>query len=98
MKPMQDTAKLSPAQAALVGLARAARSADAVSASGTLDVLRYGRVLRARHLVGVRGAGPAFDGLYYVKRATHTIKPGEYKQSFGLTRNGLLSTLPTVPA
>ena len=29
-------------------------------------MLRYGRVLKARQLVGVRGAGLAFDGLYYV--------------------------------
>jgi hypothetical protein len=46
--------------------------------------------------VGVRGAGPAFDGLYYVKSVTHRIKRGEYKQSFKLSRNGLVSTVPTV--
>jgi hypothetical protein len=28
---------------------------------------------------------------------THNIKPGEYKQSFTLTRNGLISTVPKVP-
>ena len=43
-------------------------------------------MLKARGLVGVRGAGPAFDGLYYVKSVTHSIKRGEYKQSFTLTR------------
>jgi hypothetical protein len=95
---IEGTAKLSPIRAALIGLAKAARSADAVSATGSLDVLRYGRVLKARRLVGVRGAGPAFDGLYYVRRVTHSIKRGEYKQSFTLSRNGLLSTLPQVPA
>ena len=46
----------------------------------------------------MRGAGLAFDGLYYVKSVTHTIKRGEYKQSFTLARNGLISTLPRVPA
>jgi len=61
-------------------------------------VVRYGRVLRARQLVGVRGAGAAFDGLYYVKSVTHTIKHGNYKQDFTLVRNGLLSTVPRVPA
>ena len=55
-----------------------------------------GGVLNARSLVGVRGAGHAFDGLYYVKSVTHKIKRGEYKQSFTLTRNGLVSTVPTV--
>ncbi len=92
------TAKLSPIQAALIGLAKAARSSDAVFGNGTLNVLRYGRILKARELVGVRGAGMAFDGLYYVKSVTHNIKRGEYKQDFSLARNGLISTLPKVPA
>lgn len=92
------TAKLSPIRAALIGLAKAARSSDAVFGEGSLDVLHYGRVLKARALVGVRGAGPAFDGLYYVKSVTHKIKKGEYKQDFSLARNGLISTLPKVPA
>ena len=48
--------------------------------------------------MGVRGAGIAFDGLHFVKRVTHRIKRGEYKQEFALTRNGLVSTLPGVPA
>jgi hypothetical protein len=95
---VEGTGKYGPVRAALLGLARAARSADAVTGSGSLDVLRYGRPLRARELVGVRGAGPAFDGLYFVKSVTHDIKRGEYRQSFTLARNGLLSTLPTVPA
>jgi hypothetical protein len=85
-------------RAALIGLAKAAQSSDAVFASGSLDVTRYGRVLKARSLVGVRGVGTAFDGLYYVKSVTHTIKRGEYKQSFSLARNGLVSTLSKVPA
>jgi len=93
---MNETANLSPVRAALVGLAEAARSADGVSATGTLNVLRYGHVLKARRLVGVRGAGPAFDGLYYVKSVTHNIKRGEYKQNFTLIRNGLISTVPRV--
>ena len=96
-RPIPGTAKLSPIQATLIGLAKASQSSDAVSGTGTLDVLRYGRVLKARQLVGVRGAGMAFDGMYYVKRVTHTIKRGEYKQNFTLTRNGLISTLPRVP-
>jgi hypothetical protein len=98
LKWIEGTGKLSPVRAALVGLAKAAQSADAVTGSGSLDVLRYGRPLRARELVGVRGAGTAFDGLYYVKSVTHNIKKGEYKQSFTLSRNGLISTLPRVPA
>ncbi|MBB2496654.1 hypothetical protein [Aquipseudomonas ullengensis] len=93
-----DTARLSPLAALSRGLAAAAGSNDTVGATGTLDVLRYGSILKARQLVGVRGAGMAFDGMYYVKSVTSTIKPGEFKQSFNLSRNGLISTLPRVPA
>jgi hypothetical protein len=53
--------------------------------------------LKARGLVGVRGAGLAYDGLYYVSSVTSTLKRGEFKQSFELTRNGLVSITPRVP-
>ena len=72
------------------------KNAEAVTCEGSLDVTRYRGILKARGLVGVRGVGPAFDGLYYVKSVTHKIKRGEYKQNFTLTRNGLVSTVPTV--
>ena len=97
LKPFrQDLSKMSIPQAIMIGLAAAAEYAEAVSCEGSLDVTRYGGVLNARGLVGVRGAGPAFDGLYYVKSVTHKIKRGEYKQNFTLTRNGLVSTTPMV--
>jgi hypothetical protein len=70
---------------------------DCTTADGSLDVLRYGGVLQARSLVGVRGAGLGFDGLYYVSQVTHQIKRGEFKQSFKLARDGLVSTVPVVP-
>jgi hypothetical protein len=94
---LKDTAKMNPMQAISKGLAEAKKSQDAVSANGSLDVLRYGRVLKARQLVGVRGAGVAYDGLYYVESVTSTLKRGEFKQSFRLTRNGLVSITPRVP-
>jgi hypothetical protein len=94
---LKDTAKLSPMQAIGRGLAEASRSADAVTAEGSLNVTRYGRVLKARQLVGVRGAGAAFDGLYYVNSVTTNIKRGEFKQSFSLSRNALVSITPRVP-
>jgi hypothetical protein len=95
---LRDTAKLSPMDAISEGLATAGRAKDAITGNGTLDVLRYGRLLRSRQLVGVRGAGMAYDGLYYVKGVTTNIKSGEIKQSFTLTRNGLVSITPLVPA
>jgi hypothetical protein len=91
-----DVSKRNPIEAAALALARTSASSDAISGSGQLDVLRYGRVLKARQLVGVRGAGIAYDGLYYVKSVTHNIKPGEYNQSFNLSRDGLISLTPRV--
>ena len=91
-----DAAKLPIPQGIMMGLAASAKSAEVVTCEGSLDVTRYGRVLNARKLVGVRGAGPAFDGLYYVQSVTHKIKRGEYKQNFTLTRNGLVSTVQSV--
>lgn len=94
---LDDTARLPFGQAMLRGLAYAARKADALTGSGQLDITRYGHVLRSRSLVGVRGAGTPYDGLYYVTRVTHDIARGSYTQNFELARNGLVSTLPTVP-
>ena len=99
LKPVSDDlSKRSLPQGIMIGLAKAAKWAEAVTGEGSLDVVRYGRLLKARQLVGVRGAGLAYDGLHYVKSVTHSIKRGEYKQSFTLSRNGLISTLPRVPA
>lgn len=93
-----DLSKFSLPQSIMIGLAKASNLADAVTGTGELNVLRYGRILKARQLVGVRGAGFAYDGLYYVNSVTHKIKRGEYKQSFKLSRNGLVSTVPQVVA
>jgi hypothetical protein len=81
----------------MAAFAKAAKSSDSVTASGSLNVARYGRVLKTRRIVGVRGAGMAFDGLYYVSSVTHSIQRGEYKQQFSLVRNGLVSITPRVP-
>lgn len=97
LEMLDDTAKMNPLEAALIGVAKASQSADVISGSGSLDVLRYGRILKARQLVGVRGAGVTYDGLYYVSSVTHDIKPGEYKQNFSLSRNGLISPTSRVP-
>jgi hypothetical protein len=90
-------AKENPISAVNKVLGILARSSDAISVSGSLDVMRYGGILRNRMVVGVRGAGLAYDGLYYVNSVTHNIKRGEYKQSFQLSRDGLISNTPKVP-
>jgi hypothetical protein len=95
---LAGTAKLNPAVALMKGFARVTETSDVVIGDGSLDVMRYGQPLRARSLVGVRGAGLAFDGMHYVDSATHKIKPGEYKESFVLKRNALVANTPVVPS
>lgn len=97
IEKLDDTAHLSAPEALMRGLAYASQHSDSVFGSGKLDVAKYGRLLKSRSLVGVRGAGLPFDGLYYVKSVTHEIERGSYKQGFELARNGLVSTLPSVP-
>lgn len=69
---------------------------DVVTVSGELDTVRYGGLLHLRGLVGLRGVGASYDGHYYVKKVTHTLAPGQYKQSFTITRDGLGSTVRRV--
>ncbi len=69
------------------GLGEAAAASRVIGASGTLDVARYGRALVPGRLVPVRGAGPHHDGTYLVKSVTTTIKRGELKQAFQLSKN-----------
>ncbi len=71
-------------------------ASDALVAEGEVDAVRYQGLLQARALVGVRGAGYAHDGFFYVKRVTHMIQRGRYRQRFTLTREGVGSTTPAV--
>ncbi|MCS6825339.1 MAG: hypothetical protein NZ553_01865, partial [Caldilinea sp.] len=68
-----------------------------LTATGELNALRYGGVLQARGVVGVRGAGYNYSGFYYVKRVTHKLSRGEYKQQFTLARDGVGALTPVVP-
>jgi hypothetical protein len=73
------------------------RSTDRVlTASGEVDAVRYNSILQPRSLVGLRGAGYLHDGFYYVKRVTHRLDRGGYKQGFTLAREGLGTTTPVV--
>jgi len=87
----RDTANLSFAQALLRLFTSSSETSDAIEATGELDAVRYGRALRARRKVDVRGAGQSYDGTYYVRQVVHEITrlpTGNYKQSFTLTRDG----------
>ena len=93
----EDGTALSTPKAIQKMLGMTFNASDSITVSGTLDVVRYGSVLRSRMLVGVRGAGLAYDGLYYVNTVTHELKRGQYKQNFQLSRDGLISLTPRVP-
>ena len=95
-KMITPAANKGPVEAALKALASEFDTSEAITGSGQLDVLRYGRVFKARQLAAVRGAGGYYDGKYYVKSVTHNIKRGEYKQSFSLARGGVGSSVSTV--
>lgn len=87
----RDAANLSFAQALLRATTGSIESSDAIEATGQVDAVRYGRALRARRLVGVAGAGPSYDGTYYVKQVVHNVRRfprGEYTMNFTLTRDG----------
>lgn len=96
VRQLRPAANEDPAAAAKKALAALFESPDAITASGQLDVLRYGHVFKARQLAAVRGGGSYFDGKYYVKSVTHNIKRGEYKQNFTLARGGVGSSISSV--
>jgi hypothetical protein len=60
-----------------------------IIARGTLDGLHYGRVLRSRKLVTIKGLGRAYNGNYYVRKVTHTLGPRSYSMQFEAGRNAL---------
>lgn len=65
---------------------------EVLQVTGKLNTIRYGDLLELRGVVGLRGVGQTYDGLYYVKSVTHTLKKGEYQQSFTIVREGLGTT------
>jgi hypothetical protein len=93
---VRDVANLSHRQAELRASSSSTQTSDAVNGSGEVDAVRYGHVLHARQLVGVRGVGNSYDGNYYIQQVTHHIKRGSYKQSFTLKREGRGALAPTV--
>lgn len=72
-------------------------SAQVAQAEGVLNVQRYGAILRSGGLVGVRGAGTGFDGIWSVEKVTHKLRRNEYKQQFVLGRDGTEPLEPLVP-
>ena len=93
---LRNSANQSPAEAAATAVSTTTRAPDAVTGNGEIDNARYGRVLRSRQLVGVRGVGLSYDGFYYVRKVTHRIRAGEYTQNFTISREGTGTLTPAV--
>lgn len=93
---LRESANQGSAQAMTTSAATVTNQPDAVTGHGSLDTARYGNILRARQLVGVRGVGTSYDGNYYVRKVTHRISAHSYKQAFTISREGTGSLLPVV--
>jgi hypothetical protein len=65
------------------------RASRAITGGGSVDALKYGRMLRPGLPVLIRGAGRAHSGSWYVTTVSHGISTGAWTQSFRATRNAL---------
>jgi phage protein D len=63
-----------------------------VEARGEVDGSLYDAVLRARHLVPIKGVGERFSGVYYVAGVRHLFRDERYTQQFRARRNALSPT------
>jgi hypothetical protein len=84
---MRDAAN--PAEAVSQSRSLANRTSRALTGSGTVDGLKFERILRVGLPVAIRGAGSQHSGNYYVTKVTHTIKRGSYDQAFEAWRNAV---------
>ena len=95
-RALRETAKYNATQTLSAVASVQGKHQDSVTATGEVDTLRYGGVIRPRRLIGVRGVGRSYDGLYWVNRVNHVIERNKYTQSFALSREGTMSTTPMV--
>ena len=86
---LRSNANQTSSQASIAAQAALIDSKKSVTGQGELDTVRYGHILRAGELVGVRGVGASYNGDYYVRQVRHTIERGNYTQSFTLSREGI---------
>lgn len=65
------------------------RSSRAITGTGTVDAIKYGRMLRPGLPVLIRGAGRAHSGTWYVTSVSHSISTAAWTQAFRASRNAL---------
>jgi len=58
-----------------------------VTATGTLNGLKYGKVLRSKRTVTIKGFGKTHNGVYYVRKVSHRLGPRTYTMDFEAVRN-----------
>ena len=78
-----------PAELIRQNQAIADRSSRAITGGGTVDALKYGRMLRPGLPVLIRGAGRAHSGTWYVTSVSHSISRDAWTQAFQASRNAL---------
>lgn len=74
-----------------------AANARALTVTATVDVARYGAMVKPFGTVLIRGIGAPYGGAYAVRRVSHSLKAGRYKQNVTLTRGELYPLAPAVP-
>ncbi len=89
---MRDIAKYTTARAREQAAELMMERFRAVGATGEVDTVIYGSVLRAGDPIGVRGAGFLNNGNYYVEQVVHVIERDSYTQRFTLSREGMGAT------
>lgn len=60
-----------------------------ITASGKLNGLRYGRVLRTKKTVTIKGLGERYNGNYYVRKVKHMLTRRTYTMDFEASRNAI---------
>jgi hypothetical protein len=60
-----------------------------IEATGEVETVLYGSVLRAKSLVPIKGVGEVFSGTYYITNVKHLFKTDKYTQQFRARRNAL---------
>jgi hypothetical protein len=94
---LMEESNLDPIQALVMLQGRTDESAGkTVTATGSIDVERYGSMLYAPGVVSVRGAGTHHDGKYSISQLSSAITPDTFKQTFTLQREGMGSTISRV--
>jgi hypothetical protein len=64
-------------------------SSRAITGGGSVDSIKYGRMLRPGLPVLIRGAGRAHSGIWYVEGVSHSISTGAWTQRFRASRNAM---------